>query len=176
MIKWLVNLFKSKPEKLKPFRYSVSKKGYELIKKFEGYREQAYLCSANVWTIGYGSTEYAEGTKVLPGDMIGRQVADDLLRLWVKINIESVLHEPELLILKLKQSQIDALASIIYNIGVGAFKKSTLRHKLINGEPKESVALEFLRWNKYTDPDTGKLQVLEGLDRRRKAEYALFLS
>ncbi len=36
----------------------------ELCKRFEGFRSKPYLCPANVATIGYGSTYYANGTKV----------------------------------------------------------------------------------------------------------------
>ena len=34
----------------------TSKRGIDLIKKYEGFRNTAYLCPAGVWTIGWGST------------------------------------------------------------------------------------------------------------------------
>ena len=40
----------------------------ELCKRFEGFRSKPYLCPANVATIGYGSTYYANGTKVTLND------------------------------------------------------------------------------------------------------------
>ena len=42
----------------------VSKKGLDLIKKFEGLKLKPYLCSAGVPTIGYGNTLYENGKKV----------------------------------------------------------------------------------------------------------------
>ena len=48
----------------------VSKEGLDLIKKHEGYRDNAYLCPAKVWTIGYGNTFYESGRKVKEGDVI----------------------------------------------------------------------------------------------------------
>ena len=43
---------------------------YDIIKEFEGFRSQAYKCSAGKWTIGYGSTLYEDGTPVKQGDTI----------------------------------------------------------------------------------------------------------
>jgi lysozyme len=34
----------------------TSKQGIDLIKKFEGFKPYAYLCPANILTIGYGHT------------------------------------------------------------------------------------------------------------------------
>ena len=51
-------------------------KGTTIIRKFEGLKLQAYLCPANVWTIGYGSTFYENGSKVQPGDKITIERAD----------------------------------------------------------------------------------------------------
>ena len=45
-----------------------------IIKEFEGCKLKAYLCPANVWTIGYGHTD---GVK--EGDEITQQEADRLL-------------------------------------------------------------------------------------------------
>ena len=42
-----------------------------LVAEFEGFRAEAYLCPANVWTIGYGFT-----SGVKPGDVITREEAD----------------------------------------------------------------------------------------------------
>ena len=52
-----------------------SQEGLELIKKFEGCRLEAYRCSANVLTIGYGHTG-----GVLETDVITQDVADKLLK------------------------------------------------------------------------------------------------
>ena len=42
----------------------ISQEGIALIKKFEGCELNAYQCSANVWTIGYGHTkEVAENNE-----------------------------------------------------------------------------------------------------------------
>ena len=67
----------------------------------------------------------------------------------------------------LTQNQFDALVSLTYNIGSGAFNNSTLL-KLNKGD-YQGAADQFLVWNKAD----GK--VMKGLVRRREAERALFL-
>ncbi|OYX03979.1 MAG: lysozyme, partial [Rhizobiales bacterium 32-66-8] len=54
--------------------------GIAIIKEFEGFRGQAYLCPAGVWTIGYGHTSAAGAPAVVKGQMINRQRAEDILR------------------------------------------------------------------------------------------------
>ena len=37
----------------------------DMVKHFEGFEDTAYLCPANVWTIGYGRTKNVkEGDKI----------------------------------------------------------------------------------------------------------------
>lgn len=69
---------------------------------------------------------------------------------------------------KLTQNQFDALVSFVYNVGVGAFRTSTLLRKLNNGD-YVGAAAEFKRWK------FGGGKELPGLVRRRKAEEQLFL-
>ena len=69
----------------------------------------------------------------------------------------------------LSQSQFDALVSLVFNIGGGAFRKSTLLQKLNAGD-YAGASNEFMRWIK------AKGRVLGGLVTRRAAERALFLS
>lgn len=69
----------------------------------------------------------------------------------------------------ISQNQYDALVSFTFNIGIGAFKKSTLLRKL-NAKDYEGAANEFPRWNKAG----GK--IIRGLVIRRSRERALFLS
>ena len=48
----------------------MTERGKDLIREFEGCKLVAYKCPAGVWTIGYGSTFYADGTPVKEGDKI----------------------------------------------------------------------------------------------------------
>lgn len=57
---------------------NVYRTGLGLIKQFEGCRLSAYLCSANVRTIGWGFTTW-NGKKVQLGQKITQAEADAVL-------------------------------------------------------------------------------------------------
>ena len=137
----------------------VSQDCVELVKHFEGFEDTAYLCPANVWTIGYGRTR-----NVKEGDRITEPQAErDLLE-----ELEEFKHQVlNSVKVELKQNELDALTSWTYNLGVGNLKSSTLLKKL-NAGNKDEVPAEIVRWNKAN----GK--VLAGLTKRREAEAELW--
>ena len=137
----------------------VSQECIDLVKFFEGFEPRAYLCPANVWTIGYGRTK-----NVKEGDELTELQAErDLLE-----ELEEFGHQVSSTVkVSLEQSQFDALTSWTYNLGVGNLQSSTLLKKLNSGD-KNSVPSEMVRWNKAA----GK--VLAGLTRRREAEAKLW--
>ena len=138
---------------------NVSQNCVELIKHFEGFEDTAYLCPANVWTIGYGRTR-----NVKEGDRITEAQAErDLLEELEEFK-HQVLHSVKV---ELTQNELDALTSWTYNLGVGNLKSSTLLKKL-NAGNKSEVPAEMVRWNKAN----GK--VLAGLTKRREAEAELW--
>ena len=142
-------------------------KNIDTIFRFEGFESQPYLCPAGVPTIGYGSTRYADGTKVtLDDEPITHDEAINLLYATIE-PFEQAIHKN--VIAPINQNQFDALVSFVYNVGAGNFAKSTLLKKLNKADYK-GAGDEFLRWNKAG----GK--VLNGLTRRRDAERALFLT
>jgi len=132
----------------------------KIVAEFEGLRLEAYLCPAGVLTIGYGHT----GPDVFHGQVITKEEAADLLYTDLNKFRQAVV---SLVDVPLNSNQFGALVSFVYNVGIGAFKASTLLRKL-NQEDYEGAANEFKRWNK------GGGQVLRGLVRRRAAEEALF--
>jgi len=144
----------------------ISNKGLELIKEFEGFRSQPYLCSAGVPTIGYGSTYYKDGRKVSLGDKaISKEEATELLEHTVNSFANGLKGKLEI---SLSQNQFDALVCLAYNIGLGAFSKSTLLKK-INAKDFTSASSEFLKW------DIANGKKLLGLRKRREREQQLFL-
>ena len=137
-----------------------------LIKLFEGYKPKAYLCPAGVPTIGYGSTMYSTGLKIKLSDTINEQQANELL-MWELKNKAYALHG-----LKINQNQFDALLSFCFNLGIGAFAKSTLKKKIVANPNDATIKGEFMKWNKARVG--GKLMELKGLTRRRIAEAELY--
>lgn len=145
----------------------TSPRGIDLIKKFEGLRLDAYICPAGVLTVGYGHTSAAGAPAVKPGMLVSREEAERIL----KADIDTFEDGVEKLVagVNLNTCQFDALVSLAFNIGLGAFKKSTLLKKVKAGE-FDAVPAQFMRWNKAGGRE------LEGLTRRRRAEAALWRS
>ena len=139
----------------------TSPKGIALIKEFEGLRLKAYLCPGGVWTIGYGHT-----AGVKPGMTITEEQAEQFLKEDMIVFEKAVNNQN----LSINQNQFDALVSLIYNIGIGNFQKSTLLRKARINANDNSIMDEFLRWV-YS-----KGRVLPGLQRRRLREMKLYLS
>jgi lysozyme len=133
---------------------------------FEGYKAKAYLCPASVVTIGWGSTMYTDGRKIKLGDTINEQQAEDIL-MWELKNKSIALYG-----LTLNQNQFDSCLSFIYNVGIGAFAKSTLRKKILLNPNDPTIKAEFMKWNKARVK--GELIELKGLTRRRTAEAEMY--
>jgi len=137
----------------------TSQEGICLIKKFEGWELEAYQCSANVWTIGYGHTK-----NIVKGDTCTKEEAEQILTDDLE-EFEGYVNN--LVEADLNQSQFDALVAWTYNLGPTNLKSSTLLKRLNEGD-MDDVPHQIRRWNKAGG------QVLDGLIRRREAEALLF--
>ena len=145
---------------------NISKVGIDLIKSFEGCSLKAYLCPANVWTIGWGTTGDIDGVKIGPGMTITQNKADSIFINKLKAFEDAV---NKYVTYKLNQNQYDALVSFAYNCGAGALQKSDLLKHLNQGNVT-AAANQFDLWTR------GGGVVLAGLVRRRAAEKKLFLT
>lgn len=140
----------------------TSDNGLKAITKHEGVMLERYLDVAGYPTIGVGhlivegedytSITYEEAMELLAKDV---EVAEQCVLRNVKVELE--------------QHEFDALVSFIFNVGCGAFAKSTMLRKLNNGD-KEGAAKEFPRWCK-----AGGREV-QGIKNRREKEMVLFVS
>lgn len=145
-------------------------KSTKLIKKWEGCFLDAYLCPASVPTIGFGTIQYENKQPVKIGDKITQKRADELLKYEMDIKSKQL----DSLSLPINQNQFDALLSLIFNIGFGAFRKSRLKNAIEIKADIEAIKSEYLRWNKHRK--NGKLVVSVGLNNRRIDELKLFCS
>ena len=143
----------------------VSQFGIDLIADFEGYRSKAYDDGVGVWTIGYGTTIYPNGIKVKRGDTCTLEQAKDYMAHDLQ-RFESAVYEN--VTVDLNQNQFDALVSLTYNIGIGAFGKSTLLKKLNSGDYK-GASNQFDVW-----VNAGGKR-MQGLVNRRAKENEVFL-
>ena len=133
-----------------------------LIKKFEGCKLVAYLCPANVWTVGWGAT----GPDVKAGVRWSQEEADARLKKDAVVYwLASVKLSPRLAYSETKHS---AIADFCYNLGVGRYKASTLKKRVDEGDWEGAVEeLEKWVW--------GGGRKLPGLVARRKAEGELLM-
>lgn len=140
----------------------TSEAGRALIRKFEGDRLESYRCPAGVWTVSAGVT----GPHVKPGMKITQAESDAMFAEALAKFEEGVNAAVKV---PLSQPQFDAVVSLVYNIGMPAFRASTLL-KLLNAREYGKASTEFGRWIHAGG------QVLPGLIRRRSAERDLFLT
>lgn len=142
----------------------LSERGEDLIIKYEGFSARPYICPAGKLTIGHGHV-------ILPGEEeryvrgITRAEAETLLEMDALRASSAV---TRLTKVPLAQGQFDALVSFIFNLGSGAYQRSTLRQKLNRGE-YEDAAGEFKKWV-YS-----RGRKLPGLIKRRNEEKSLFM-
>ncbi|ECI0837419.1 lysozyme [Salmonella enterica] len=137
--------------------------GIALIKASEGLSLQMYRDPAGLWTIGYGHL-------IKPDEKIGREIkikeAEDLLKKDLK-QAEKIIQS--VVTVELSQNQFDALVALVFNIGSGNFRKSTLLIYLNQGDYSKA-ADQFLVWDKAGG------RKLPGLTHRREVERNIFLS
>lgn len=153
-----------------PRPWPISIPAVELIAEKEqgpkgGPALKSYKCPAGKWTLGFGETDGIKPGMTCTAD----QAWDLLLRdLTARTSeIQAMLTEPA------NDNELGAMTSLAYNVGLAAFKKSTVL-RLHNKGDRAGAARAFAMWNKARVD--GELQVLNGLTARRAAEAALYLT
>lgn len=139
----------------------INNQGISMIVNHEKCKLKSYVCPAGVLTIGYGHTgrDVKNGMEITQADA-ERILLSDLEKFCAAV--ERLVKVP------LSDNQFAALVSLCFNIGEGAFGKSTLLKKLNAGDIIGAVQ-EFPKWNR------GGGKVLPGLVRRREDEQRLFI-
>jgi lysozyme len=140
--------------------------GRKLITQHEGEVLKVYKDPVGLPTVGVGHLVKQNERKQYPvGKVITKAESQKLLAQDLhtsEIAVEDAVTAP------INQNQFDALVSLTFNIGVAAFKRSSVRKRL-NALNYEGAADAFLVWNKADN------KVLAGLTKRREAERDLFL-
>lgn len=141
-----------------------------LCRRFEGFRAAPYLCPANVWTIGFGSTRDAAGRPVTPDhppitqDDAEWLMREDLARFMVAVLAAS----PSLAAAPAGAlaGALAAMTDFAYNLGAARYRASTLRRR-VDVQDWAGAREELAKWTR------GGGKVLPGLVKRREAEAAL---
>ena len=139
---------------------TISQKGIDLIKGFEGCKLYAYRDSVGVLTIGYGHTKNVKAGMAITQAQAEQFLKDDLRP------VEQLLNNMHV---NFTQNQFDALCSWIFNLGAGNFNTSTMKKRIVAGANDTAITDEMIRWTRAG----GK--VLGGLVRRRADEANTFL-
>ncbi len=158
-----------------PSSGGVPKEAFELIKLYEGCHRklpngmiEAYpdpATGGEPWTIGWGNTRYADGSKVKPGDQITQQQADELCLAIVRQEfLPPLTRIPNWE--QMSDKQKGAILSFAYNLGANFYGTS--------GFETITAKLQSKNWNEidnalilYRNP---RSNVEVGLGRRRRAE------
>lgn len=143
---------------------TISPAGIARIKRYEALSLVTYDDQAGLATIGWGhlikpgedfsaGLTHAQAEELLAADLAPRVAALDAM-----FEVE------------ITQDQFDSCASLLFNIGEGAFRNSSFL-RAINARENNSAIVDALRkWCKITDPKTGKLVPSKGLALRRSDE------
>lgn len=158
----------------------------EIIRAFEGLEDgdprtatlDPYLCPAGYWTIGWGHVVRDAKGRMLKGAGAAARaraiypsgITIEVARVLLDDDIRALLPAVEAAIsVPVNDHQFCALVSFVFNVGIGAFLRSSLVRKLNAGD-HAGVPKELMRWVRAG----GK--VLAGLKRRRAAEARLWLT
>jgi lysozyme len=152
---------------------SITPRGMDAIIHHEGLRKTAYRDVAGLLTIGVGHLltrdELSSGKLRIGSEVVrwAKGISDSQARTLLAQDLdiaERAVSEDDR---GLTDGQFDALVSLVFNIGVGAYRDSTLRRKLLAGD-LDAVPAQIKRWNR-----AGGI-VVPGLIRRRDSEAAMW--
>ena len=141
----------------------MSDQGLKLLAAWEGIRLKPYRDAAGHWTIGVGHLMsrqemigYADGiTKEVALSLLADDVSE--AETCVARNVKT----------GLQQYEFDAIVSFCFNVGIGAFSRSTLLKRL-NARDYQGVPQELMKWTRAN----GKR--CAGLVSRREKEIRLW--
>ena len=124
---------------------------------------QAYQDMGGTWTIGYGHTG-----KVMPGDRISQQQADQLLEEDIMTVERQLLALRDAEMGEWTKGQWDAVVCFVFNVGIGRYTKSTLRKAIMKKMPVNKIEMYWRSWSFVN----GKM--VSGLLKRRNWELERF--
>ena len=134
------------------YKYTLATK---LITHYEGFHSKPYTCPAGILTVGYGRTT---------GSM--RPTTKEREMAWLETELRRTnLFINKVVIPRQSPEEMAALMSFIYNVGTGAFSRSTFLKTINSGNSRPD---ELLKWSLANG------EVLPGLAKRRMAEYLLY--
>src|ERR1700761_4872422 len=119
-------------------RYKVSRSGIELLKDFEGLRRQSAQLPDGRWTVGYGHTKSARAGVTITESDAAALLTYDLIEVVNAVN--------DWVFTPMTQNQFDALVCFAFNVGLDAFRASTVLRRVNEGSMLQAAwSLEMWR-------------------------------
>lgn len=140
----------------------VSEEMISIIKQTHKFTRTSWEAKTGISYIGYGHT-------IAKGEVFKKLPKKDCELLFVK-DIKRIERQLNLLFkIDIPQNHFDVLASVLFDIGYGLFKTSSLLTLYKKGLIEES-SLRIMVWSKYKGIHT------EALEYRRRIDYKIFTS
>ena len=167
------------PERFREQSYAkVSPEGRRMITQFEGVRLKPYKDVAGLWTIGVGhlitKEEQQRGYLIIGNAQVDYR--QGLTQQQCDALLARDLFAPEQIQLYIKPTlmthQLDAVASLVFNIGLGNCLQSSLLKELNTTMDGDKIRECWLKWNKARVD--GVLKVVPGIAKRRERELIVW--
>jgi lysozyme len=153
--------------KARGWEWPILWEAVEMMARKENCLLTSYLCPAGVWTIGWGETEGVTKGMTWTPDQADARLRQQVIRFTAAVRGMCTVYT--------SAHELSALVVLAYNIGLRALRGSSVL-RLHNQGDRAGAARAFALWNKARNPRTGKLEVLNGLVRRRAQEAAIYLT
>ena len=152
----------------------IPNQAIDMIKKYEGFSNKPYVCSAGQWTIGYGTSYYVQdGRAVTEKDPpISEGEAFYQLHATCARKCAHIIEDfQEMCGRKFNDNELTALYSLLYNIrNANGFCKTKCAAAIARGDNKEAIR----QWDWFHEKKNGQSVILSGLIKRRNEEIELF--
>ena len=122
---------------------------FKLLQEVEGFREKAYQDTVKVWTIGFGRTGKDVTGKALNADSVTTK-AKEIPWVCGRLN-DDYIQLSNLVVPTLKPNQYSALLVLVYNIGMKAFRDSSLLKAINANRPEEEIEKCWMLWTKQKE-------------------------
>lgn len=152
----------------------IPNQAIEMIKKYEGFSDKPYVCSAGQWTIGYGTSYYVQDGRAVTKNDPPISEGEAFFQLYATCarKCARIIEDfQEMCGRKFNDNELTALYSLLYNIrGANGFCKTKCAAAIARGDNKEAIR----QWDWFHAKKDGKTEILPGLIERRNKEIELF--
>lgn len=146
--------------------FDIQQSTIDFLKQQEGVRNDVYLDSVGIPTVGIGHVVLSEDNL-----NVGDSITDDQVLQFAKQDMAYAKNAIwEAITTPINQNMFDALLSLTYNIGTGALANSTVVKKINSKASNNDIEDAWSMWDKAGGISSPSLLA------RRQREFNLFIS